>query len=196
MPVAVGGVELKIPQAVQVGEGIIGEQRGDARTRLLAKLQPAGAIECREKMSGRGTIRQQRADVLEEAAAAAVIVERAGRPKGQPRIIGQFGTVPEGGTAFGQTVEWSQERRLQRGRSRCYIFLAQKKFSPAMQGLDSRGCCRRFNAVMRAVLRRATPEKRASPRPANRPAMSLPAAFCARILDTHPRYSTALVITI
>ncbi len=118
--VAVGGVEIKIPQAVQVGEGIISEQRGDARTRLLAKLQPAGAIERREKMSDRGTIRQQRADVLEEAAAAAVIVERAGRPKSQPRVIGYFGTVPEVGTAFGQTVEWSQERRLQRERSRCH----------------------------------------------------------------------------
>ncbi len=81
VPVAVGGVEIKIPQGVEVGEGIIREQRGDARTRLFAKLQPAGAIERREKMSGRGTIRQQRAAVLEEAAATAVIVERAGRPR-------------------------------------------------------------------------------------------------------------------
>ena len=44
VPVTVGGVEIEVTQAVEVGEGIVGEQLGDTGTGLAAELQTAGAF--------------------------------------------------------------------------------------------------------------------------------------------------------
>ncbi|MCX6941722.1 MAG: hypothetical protein NTX09_13460 [Verrucomicrobia bacterium] len=130
MPVTVGGVEHEVTQAVEVGEGIVGEQLGNTGTGLLAEPQTAGAFERREKMCDLGTMRKQRSDVLQEAAAAGLIVEAARRAQGQPRIVGQTGALPKGSTSCGQSVERSQERRLQEERGRCHnganFFLTSK----------------------------------------------------------------------
>ena len=59
VPGAVGGVEIEVTQAVELGEAIIGEQLSDAGAALLAELQAAGTFEGRENMGDPGTLRKQ-----------------------------------------------------------------------------------------------------------------------------------------
>jgi len=56
VPVSVGGVEVKIPETLQMREGIVDEQSGDVAAGLLAERQTSFAFERLEKWprSGHG----------------------------------------------------------------------------------------------------------------------------------------------
>jgi hypothetical protein len=171
-------------QALQRFAGIELDAEGvpDA-IRLLAEREPAGAFERLEKMAPPGTLRQPRADFLQETATAGVGVERARRAEQQPRGIGERGAVPEGGAARGDADERSKEDRGQ-GRSGEGHEAAKKFLSPALQGLRNNGRCGRFNALSRAVRRRATPRSRASPRAPVGPPRASWRCFPEGILNT------------
>ncbi len=108
-PVAIGGVDIIIVQVGEMSAGVVGELSGATLTGLLTEREAAGAFERLEKMSARGTMRELRADALEEGAAAGLIVERADRAEEQPILIRKRRAGPEGGTLGRELRERREE---------------------------------------------------------------------------------------
>ena len=132
VPVAIGGVEVKIPETLQMREGIVDQQSGDVGAGLLAERQTTLAFEGLEKMAPLRTLRPLRANLLEERAPADLIMQCPHRAQGQPGLVRQRGAVAEGGAFRGQIGERSQERGLNRGGRRSHNG-AQKNYSPDQQ---------------------------------------------------------------